>query len=152
MARLLNANQSTQKDDATAVDSSLIEILTELRDKGQKPAKKSKKIAVVPGKNVSVEDITKKDALDVPSSSSQSKKSSRKRNFQLPSDSETNKDDEVFTDFEICCSLHFYGFAMQLLLSSFIIIYLGSIKLKNDFSAKVTFHSVIFIFAYCPNI
>ena len=157
LARLPNANQSTQKDDATAADSSLIEILTELRGEGPKRAKKSKRIAVVPGKSVSVEDIDKEDALDVPSSSGKSKKSSRERNFQLPSDSETDEDDEVLIDFEVGCSLHLYGFAfgiclfeklsvsdlfcdfdrltMQLLLLSFIIIiYLGSIKLYNGFS------------------
>ena len=54
LARILNANQSTQK-----------EILTKFCGEEPEHSKKSKRIAVVPGKSVSIEDIAKEYALDV---------------------------------------------------------------------------------------
>ena len=52
LARIPGTENSTKEDDAVAADQSLINILTELRGEGPKRTKKSKRIAVVPGKIV----------------------------------------------------------------------------------------------------
>ena len=101
LARILGPENSTKQDNAVAADQSLINILTELRGEGLKRTKKSKRIAVVPGKSVSVEDIENQDPTENQTSSGSSKqpskkkpsssKTSRKRKVQFP---DSERDDE----------------------------------------------------------
>ena len=125
----LRVNQSTQRDDAVAADSSLIEILTRLHGGGPKCVNKFKRIAVVPCKSVSVGDIAKEDPPDVShlpykvfefSKQSSTRGSVSKRNCQFPSDTVSGEDNKVLLDFVVGCqvvlsrrhtmlSSHWYG-------------------------------------------
>ena len=66
LARIPGPENSTKQDDAVAADHSLINILTVLRGDRPKRTKKFKRIAVVPGKSVSVEDIENQDPIENP--------------------------------------------------------------------------------------
>ena len=83
LARIPGPENSTKQDDAVAADQSLINILTQLCGDGPKRTKKSKRIAVVPGKSVSVEDIENQDPTENQTSSGSSKPSSKKKNYCL---------------------------------------------------------------------
>ena len=83
LARIPGPENSTKQDDAVASNQSLINILTELHGDEPKRTKKSKRIAVVPGKSVSVEDIENQDPTENQTSSGSSKPSSKKKNYCL---------------------------------------------------------------------
>ena len=77
--------------------SHLINIITELVGDGSKHTKKSKRTAVVPGKNVSVEDIENQDPTETQTSSGNSKQPSKKKQ----SSSKTSRKKKVqFSDSE----------------------------------------------------
>ena len=105
LARIPGPENSTKQEDAVAAYQSLINILTELCGEGPKCTKKSKRIAVVPGKCVSVEDIKNQDPTENQTSSGSSKqpsknkpsssKTSRKRKVQF---SDSKRDDESDDD------------------------------------------------------
>ena len=83
LARIPGPENSTKQDDEVAADQSLINILTELRGDRPERTKKSKRIAVVPGKSVSVGDIENQDPTENQTSSGSSKPSSKKKNYCL---------------------------------------------------------------------
>ena len=83
LARIPGPENSTKQDDAVAADQSLINILTQLCGDEPKRTKNSKRIAVVPGKSVSVEDIENQDPTENQTSSGSSKPSSKKKNYCL---------------------------------------------------------------------
>ena len=97
LARIPGPENSTKQDDAVAADQSLINILTELLGDGPKHTEKSNRIAVVPGKSVSVEDIENQDPTENQTSSGSSKQPSKKK----PSSSKTSRKRKVqFSDSE----------------------------------------------------
>ena len=97
LARIPGPENSTKQGDAVASDQSLINILTELHGDEPNRTKKSKRIAVVPGKNVSVEDIENQDPTENQTSSGSSKQPSKKK----PSSSKTSRKRKVqFSDSE----------------------------------------------------
>ena len=97
LARIPGPENSTKQDDEVAADQSLINILTELRGDRPERTKKSKRIAVVPGKSVSVGDIENQDPTENQTSSGSSKQPSKKK----PSSSKTSRKRKVqFSDSE----------------------------------------------------
>ena len=97
LERIPGPENSIKQDDAVAADQSLINILTELCGEGPKHTKKSKRIAVVPGKSESVQDIENKDPIENQTSSGSSKQPSKKK----PSSSKTSRKRKVqFSDSE----------------------------------------------------
>ena len=97
LARISGPKNSTNQDDTVAADQSLINILTELHGDRPKRTKKSKRIAVVPGKSVSIEDIENQDPTENQTSSGSSKQPSKKK----PSSSKTSRKRKVqFSDSE----------------------------------------------------
>ena len=104
LARIPGPENSTKQDDEVAADQSLINILTELCGGRPKCTKKSKRIAVVPGKSVSVGDIGNQDPTENKTCGSpkqlskkklSSSKTSRKRKVQF---SDSERDDESDDD------------------------------------------------------
>ena len=138
----------TMVDDAIAMDTSLVNILTEMRQDGPKRAKKRSKVQVVPGKSLSEVDLNDQPTTST-SAKPKSKQNARDKRKKVRVDEENDENEDPNVP-----SLDTFGIGcyVQVVKGNFIGFYGSVVEHTEDgevvinyFQEKVGYHGKYFI-------